>query len=527
MVFGASSKPKPAPKRTASSTSIQRPVRASSDNSFEGSVQQALDLQGPHAAPLTNAEREIVSDAPLIRLVNSLLTESVKRSASDIHIEPLENSLRIRFRIDGVLQEIQNVPMQLAPAIVSRLKIMANLDICEKRIPQDGSIKLRLMETEADFRLSTLPSCFGEKIVMRVMGTAAAGKEINSLGIPEQQLKQLRDAIQRPDGLVLVTGPTGSGKTTTLYAALRELNDPTTSVFTAEDPVEGTLAGVTQCQVNSGVGYTFASILRSLLRQDPDVILVGEIRDQETAEISIKAALTGHLVLSTLHTNSAVATISRLLNMGIAPYLISSSVTCVVAQRLVRRICPDCKKEDEACASLLETLGPSGKILEGKKLCVGAGCPSCHGSGFKGRAPLYEVLTVSDELRQMILAGASQDELKRVARLQGMKTLRHAGLDLVAEGITSLSEALGVTNEDADTSQTSSIPLLHVTATLPPPNAPQQLYSTIVTKPDSIDLQNESDIAALSPEVSAIGTDKIRDAVKRWKGAKQSRMNIM
>lgn len=494
--------------------------RTSSDNSLEGNLRNVLEGQSAIKASLTRREEEAVeSDAPLIRLVNSLLSEAVKRNASDIHLEPLEGALRVRFRIDGVLQEVQQIPLQLAPAITSRLKIMAALDICERRLPQDGSIKLRQPNLDSDFRLSTLPSVFGEKVVLRVMGGSGVGKEIAKLGIPEAQLKLFSEAIHRPDGLVLVTGPTGSGKTTTLYAALSELNDAETSVFTAEDPVEGTLPGVTQCQVNSGVGYTFASILRSLLRQDPDVILVGEIRDQETAEISIKAALTGHLVLSTLHTNSAVATISRLLNMGIAPYLISSAVTCVVAQRLVRKICPDCKKECAISDDLLATLGPQGDILRGKQLWAGQGCPACHNSGFKGRAPLYEVLLVSDELRQLILAGATQDELKRVARVQGMVTLREAGLHLCTEGVTTVQEVLGVTNEDADTSKLDVA--ASVAATLKPSaDAPA---SEILSAPEP-----QAAKPAMEQALSdASDEQKLRSAVKRWKNQKSARMQMV
>ncbi|MBX7143576.1 MAG: Flp pilus assembly complex ATPase component TadA [Oligoflexia bacterium] len=490
-------------------------ARTPQDDSLEGNLRNVLEGQSAIKASLVQREDDdaVQTDAPLIRLVNSLLSEAVRRNASDIHIEPLEGALRVRFRIDGVLQEVQQIPLQLAPAITSRLKIMAALDICEKRMPQDGSIKMRQQNLDADFRISTLPSVFGEKVVMRVMGGAGVGKEISKLGIPEAQLKLFCEAIHRPDGLVLVTGPTGSGKTTTLYAALSELNDSSTSVFTAEDPVEGTLPGVTQCQVNSGVGYTFASILRSLLRQDPDVILVGEIRDQETAEISIKAALTGHLVLSTLHTNSAVATISRLLNMGIAPYLISSAVTCVVAQRLVRKICPDCKKEDTISADMLATLGPQGELLRGKQLWRGQGCPACHNSGFKGRAPLYEVLLVSDELRQLILAGATQDELKRVARVQGMITLREAGLGLCAEGITTVQEVLGVTNEDTDTTK------LDVAANVA---ASLNLQAAPAPKSDAPPLAQPAQVME-----KAVDNEQLRSAVKRWKSQKTARMQVV
>ncbi len=454
-MFGASQKArisKPAQLR-AQAMAKRRPLPDLLDTSIAGTLKQVLEQQDQLADQNEADQQEDAAteaDAPLVRLVNSLLAEAVRVNCSDIHIEPFENMLRVRFRVDGVLREIQKIPHKLLNAIVSRLKIMAELDICEKRIPQDGSFKFKGKDTEAEFRISTLPSAFGEKIVMRMMGGANVNNDLSKLGIPDNQLKQIREAVTKPDGLVLVTGPTGSGKTTTLYAALNELNEISVSVFTAEDPVEGTLPGVTQCQVNSGVGYTFASILRSLLRQDPDIILVGEIRDQETAEISIKAALTGHLVLSTLHTNCAVSTISRLVNMGIAPYLITSSVNCVVAQRLVRRVCTECKQEVDVPLEVIERLGASGELLKGRKIWHGKGCPSCFNSGYKGRAPIYEVLMMSDELRRLILAGASREELRNVARQQGMITLREAGLKLVEQGITSLEEVMGGTNEDSE-----------------------------------------------------------------------------
>lgn len=347
----------------------------------------------------------------------------------------------------------------------------SSLDICERRVPQDGSFKLNFNGVQAEFRMSTLPSAFGEKIVLRVMSSAAVNNDLSKLGIPETQLRMLRDSITRPDGLVLVTGPTGSGKTTTLYAALNELNDISVSVFTAEDPIEGTLQGVTQCQVNPSVGYSFASILRSLLRQDPDVILVGEIRDQETAEISIKAALTGHLVLSTLHTNCAVSTIQRLLNMGVQPYLITTSVNCVVAQRLVRRVCQHCKVQVNVPQELLKKLGAGAHVLDNGVAWHGKGCEHCRNLGYSGRAPLYEVLIPDDQFRQMILEGASKDDLKSYAVRAGMITLRRAGLDLVRAGVTSIEEVLGATTDEGEISPTSET----VVMSAPPSAAPQAL----------------------------------------------------
>jgi type IV pilus assembly protein PilB len=489
-VFGNQGKPqKPGQRRTSSSHSAN-----AEPATLENTLKRVLESQEATAESLQAAADAMDTgpevDAPLVQLVNAILIEAVRINASDIHIEPFETFLRVRLRVDGVLQEMQKIPHRLSPAITSRLKIMAGLDICEKRIPQDGCIKFRSGTVEADLRLSTLPSLFGEKIVMRVMSSAAVNNDLSKLGIPDHQLKIIREAVNRPDGLVLVTGPTGSGKTTTLYAALNELNDISVSVFTAEDPVEGTLLGVTQSQVNATVGYTFAQILRSLLRQDPDVILVGEIRDQETAEISIKASLTGHLVLSTLHTNCAVSTISRLLNMGIAPYLITSSVSCVIAQRLVRRVCTECVYERPATEDLLARLGKLGETLRGVNLKFGKGCKKCNGTGYKGRAPIYEVLSLSDNLRQMILHGTSREDMKLAARREGMQTLRDSGIALVRQGITTLDEVLGVTNEDTPLDEVPgespgsaphSLPASHhitqhqTQPQLPPQVAPQQV----------------------------------------------------
>jgi type IV pilus assembly protein PilB len=471
-VFGNQGKPqKPGQRRAPSSHST-----GGEPASLENTLKRVLESQEATADSLQAAANAMDTgpevDAPLVQLVNALLMEAVRINASDIHIEPFETFLRVRLRVDGVLQEMQKIPHRLSPAITSRLKIMAGLDICEKRIPQDGCIKFRSGTVEADLRVSTLPSLFGEKIVMRVMSSAAVNNDLSKLGIPDHQLKIIREAVNRPDGLVLVTGPTGSGKTTTLYAALNELNDISVSVFTAEDPVEGTLLGVTQSQVNATVGYTFAQILRSLLRQDPDVILVGEIRDQETAEISIKASLTGHLVLSTLHTNCAVSTISRLLNMGIAPYLITSSVSCVVAQRLVRRVCTECVYERPATEDLLARLGKLGETLRGVNLKFGKGCKKCNGTGYKGRAPIYEVLSLSDNLRQMILHGTSREDMKLEARREGMLTLRDSGIALVRQGITTLDEVLGVTNEDTPLDEA---PVASQAATPTPTTTPQHL----------------------------------------------------
>ena len=435
-----------------------------------------------------NAAAESASEqAPLILLVNSRIAEAVKKNASDIHIEPFENMVRVRFRIDGTLQEIQKVPAKLGGPLISRLKIMADLDICEKRVPQDGSIRFKQGNAECDLRLSTLPSVFGEKAVMRVLGKTNLSNDLSKLSIPEAQLKIMRRAIQKPDGLILVTGPTGSGKTTTLYAAINELNEVGVSVFTAEDPVEGTIAGVTQCQTNSTVGYTFASILRSFLRQDPDIILVGEIRDQETAEIAMKAALTGHLVLSTLHTNCAASTITRLLHMGIPNYLVASAVSCIIAQRLVRRICDKCKRENTLSEEALLDLGIPKGMLKSNTVFHGRGCANCHNTGFKGRAAVYEVLPLTDEIRRMVVSGASKSDIKLMARRQGMVTLREAGIALVQAGVTTIEEVLGITNEDDEEQTPAPVPQYvgHTVVAAPPPAAmaPSAAYAAPVDPP--------------------------------------------
>ena len=402
------------------------------------------------------------AQAPVVMLVQTLLREALRRSASDIHIEPFEETLAVRFRIDGALQEIQQLPVKLAAAIISRLKIMAELDICERRIPQDGCIRLRGQNgEEADFRISTLPSVFGEKAVMRVLGRNNLNNDLSAMDFPPKQLEILRDAISKPDGLVLVTGPTGSGKTTTLYACLTELNDPARSLFTAEDPVEGTLKGITQVQINTTVGLSFSTVLRSLLRQDPDIILVGEIRDKETIEIAVKAALTGHLVLSTLHTNDTAATIQRLLNMGVESYLIASAVNLIVAQRLVRKICENCKEKEDLDLNILEKYDIAVGQFEQCGIYKGKGCKECGNTGYKGRKALYEIMNMSEKLKELVLKGASSMEIKKAAREEGMVTLREAGIELIKQGITTLDEVLSKTNNDSNNNLVNGSGAMH------------------------------------------------------------------
>lgn len=389
-------------------------------------------------------------DAPVVKLVNAILTDAIKKSASDIHIEPYEKSFRVRFRIDGVLYEIMKPPIKLKNAIISRLKIMADLDIAERRLPQDGRIKLKLgNRREMDFRVSVLPGLFGEKIVLRLLDKGNLQTDMTKLGFFEAQLKIFSEAISKPYGLVLVTGPTGSGKTTTLYSALTELNKATVNISTAEDPVEFNLMGINQCQMHDDIGLNFAAALRAFLRQDPDVIMVGEVRDYETAEISIKASLTGHLVLSTLHTNDAPSTINRLLNMGVEPFLVASSINVVVAQRLARRVCENCKEPLEVNPEILVDVGISAVEARHVKPMHGKGCGRCSGTGYKGRVALYEVMPITEELKDYILNGASAAEIKREALRGGMFSLRMSGLEFLKEGTTTVEEILRVTVSDS------------------------------------------------------------------------------
>jgi len=388
-------------------------------------------------------------DAPVVKLVNAVLTDAIKKGASDIHIEPYEKTFRVRFRIDGVLYEIMKPPIKLKNAITSRLKIMAELDIAERRLPQDGRIKLKLgSRREMDFRVSVLPGLFGEKVVLRLLDKSNLQTDMTKLGFSEKQMSYFKDAIEKPFGLVLVTGPTGSGKTTTLYSALAELNKHTVNISTAEDPVEFNLMGINQVQMHEDIGLNFAAALRSFLRQDPDIIMVGEIRDYETAEIAIKASLTGHLVLSTLHTNDAPATINRLLNMGVEPFLVASSINIVVAQRLARRICENCKKEISINPQVLINIGVPAAEAKHVKIFYGEGCSKCSGTGYKGRIAFYECMKMTDELKEFVLNGASAAEIKREAIRSGMDTLRMSGIRCLKDGVTTIEELLRVTVAD-------------------------------------------------------------------------------
>ncbi|HEX3186526.1 MAG TPA: type IV-A pilus assembly ATPase PilB [Pyrinomonadaceae bacterium] len=385
-------------------------------------------------------------DAPVVRLVNVLLVDALRRGASDIHVEPYEKELRIRFRIDGMLYDVMHPPLKMRDALISRVKIMSKLDISEKRLPQDGRIKIKVKvdsrSRELDFRVSTLPTLFGEKVVLRLLDKQNLMLDMTKLGFEPESLEKFKRNIARPYGMVLVTGPTGSGKTNTLYSALQSLNTVDTNIMTAEDPVEFNLMGINQVQMKEQIGLNFAAALRSFLRQDPNIVLVGEIRDFETAEIAIKAALTGHLVLSTLHTNDAPSTISRLMNMGIEPFLVATSVNLIQAQRLIRRVCKDCKQEHPHPVEALVEVGFPADEAKSLKTYKGKGCATCNNTGYKGRIGLYEVLEITDEIRELILIGASALELRKKAVDDGMITLRESGLHKIRAGVTTIEEVV-------------------------------------------------------------------------------------
>ncbi len=383
-----------------------------------------------------------VEEAPVVRLINGFLTDAVRRGASDIHIEPYEKELRVRYRIDGVLQEIMKPPIRMRAALISRVKILADLNIAERRVPQDGRIKIKIGRKVIDFRVSTLPTLFGEKIVLRILDKGNLTLDLEKFGMEQKAETDFLDAISKPYGMVLVTGPTGSGKTTTLYSALSRINTDEVNIMTAEDPVEYNLHGINQVQVRTEIGMTFAAALRAFLRQDPNIIMVGEIRDLETGGIAVKASLTGHLVLSTLHTNDAASTITRMIDMGLEPFNVASALNCITAQRLVRRICSNCRAEATYTPEILRAARITEEQAASMTFFRGEGCDACNGSGYSGRQGLYEVMRMTPDLRRMILEGESADELNRTAVEQGMITLREDGLVKVRKGITTLDEVI-------------------------------------------------------------------------------------
>ncbi len=408
----------------------------------DGAVEVLDDLEEISVEALARQGEE----APVIKLVNVILMSAISKGASDIHVEPYEKEYRIRYRIDGILYNVMTPSLRMRDAITSRIKIMAKLDIAEKRLPQDGRIKIRFADNgvskDIDFRVSCLPTLFGEKIVLRLLDKAKLMLDMTKLGFEKDSLAKLESAISKPWGMVLVTGPTGSGKTNTLYSSISRINTPETNILTAEDPVEFNLHGVNQVQVRENIGLNFAAALRSFLRQDPNIILVGEIRDFETAEIAVKAALTGHLVLSTLHTNDAPSSINRLMNMGIEPFLVASSLNLICAQRLVRRVCANCRVPDPVPVPALEQIGFLPDDAKGVTAYKGSGCDRCNATGYKGRVGLYEVMEITEELRELILVGASALELRRKAIEEGMVTLRGSGLQKIRGGVTSIEEVL-------------------------------------------------------------------------------------
>ncbi len=391
---------------------------------------------------------DAAEQAPVVKLINLILMDAIRKQASDIHMEPYEKTMRVRFRIDGVLYEVMRPPTHLKNALISRIKIMSRLDIAERRLPQDGRIKLRAKGREMDFRVSVMPTLFGEKVVLRLLDKGSLQLDMTKLGFEEIQYKNFREAIYMPFGMVLVTGPTGSGKTTTLYSALSDLNKISHNISTAEDPIEYNLTGINQVQVHDAIGLSFAAALRSFLRQDPDIIMVGEIRDFETAEIAVKAALTGHLVLSTLHTNDAPSTINRLLNMGIEAFLVASAVNLVIAQRLVRRVCNECKVVENVPPETLLDLGILDEELGSFECYRGTGCPVCNDTGYRGRIALYEVMPLHDQIRELVLMGASSAEIKKESIRLGMTTLRRSGLNKLKGGTTSIEEVIRSSTKD-------------------------------------------------------------------------------
>ena len=396
-----------------------------------------------------NLEDSVDMEGPIIKIVNGILIKSIKLGASDIHFEPYERTFRVRYRIDGVLRRDMSLPIQIKNAMTSRLKIMAKLDIAEKRLPQDGRIKLRTGKGgEMDFRVSSIPTLFGEKIVLRLLDKSALQLDMTKLGFEESSLADLKAAVHKPVGMILVTGPTGSGKTTTLYSALSELNKETDNIITAEDPVEYNFMGINQVQMHEEIGLTFASSLRSFLRQDPDIIMVGEIRDFETAQIAVQAALTGHLVLSTVHTNDAPGTINRLIDMGIEPFLISSAIILILAQRLIRKVCMDCREPIKVHPQLLIDLGIPPDEVKSFQVYKGKGCSICNNTGYKGRLGLYEVMPMKEEIKELVLSRASSSEIKKEAIRLGMKTLRQSGIAKIKDGVTTIEEVLRSTIED-------------------------------------------------------------------------------
>jgi type IV pilus assembly protein PilB len=385
---------------------------------------------------------EMINAAPVVKLLNLILVTAIKAQSSDIHFEPFENEFKVRYRVDGVLYEMEAPPLHLALPLISRVKVLSNLDISETRLPQDGRILLTVGGRPVDLRISTLPTIFGESVVMRVLDRSVVKLDLDNVGLREDEMKMLKDLINLPHGIIIVTGPTGSGKTTTLYSCLNYANDVRWKIITTEDPVEYDLDGIVQCQINDDIGVSYANLLRSILRQDPDTILVGEMRDLETAQIAVEAALTGHVVFSTLHTNDAPSSITRVLDLGVEPFLICASLEAIVAQRLVRRICAGCKEEIQPTEEMLMELGLLPTDVKNKKFCWGRGCPRCNGTGYKGRQAIFEIMLMNERVKQLVMGHASTEQIRHVAREQGMRTLRESGLLAIFDGHTTIEEVV-------------------------------------------------------------------------------------
>ncbi|MBL8900398.1 MAG: Flp pilus assembly complex ATPase component TadA [Planctomycetes bacterium] len=407
-----------------------------------GGLQAALDAAKDAGKGKKGEEKDLAQSAPVVRLLNSILFQAIRDKASDIHFEPFEGELRIRFRVDGSLYQIQAPPSHLSTSLIARVKVMANLDIAETRVPQDGRIELSIDGRPVDLRVATLPTMYGESVVMRILDRTVVQLDLRMLGLANDEEAELRRLMALPHGIVLVTGPTGSGKTTTLYALLSEANDPAVKIITTEDPVEYDIDGIVQIPIQEDIGVTYSRVLRTILRQDPDKILVGEIRDPETAQVAVEASLTGHVVFSTLHTNDAPSAITRLVDIGVAPYLIASTLDTVVAQRLVRKICPDCKVAYQPDEAILRDLGAEPSDLAGARFAYGKGCDRCHHTGYRGRLAIFEILRVSERLREAILTQASAAEIRAISREEGARTLRESGMRRVTEGMTTVEEVL-------------------------------------------------------------------------------------
>jgi type IV pilus assembly protein PilB len=417
----------------------------------EGQIKEAIaggakatkdDISGAAAKALASDAEEAVNAAPVVKLLNYIILQAVKDKASDIHLEPFEHDFKVRYRVDGVLYELEPPPPHLAVALISRVKVKAGLDIAETRLPQDGRIDMMITGRSIDLRVSTLPTMFGESCVMRILDRTVVSLDLTNVGLRADELGQFRGFLQRPHGIILVCGPTGSGKTTTLYSALNEANDPGIKIITTEDPVEYDLAGIIQVQINEEIGVTYSRCLRAILRQDPDMILVGEIRDKDTAGIAIEAALTGHIVFSTVHTNDAPLAVTRMIDVGVEPFLLAATLEAIVAQRLVRRVCAGCKVLYDPSDEVLMELSLKPQDVIGKQFAYGKGCEACHFTGMKGRTAIFEILEMTDRMREMILDGAATDQIRTTAKEQGMRTLRDAGLLAIFDGVTTVEEVL-------------------------------------------------------------------------------------